>query len=212
MVFENLLNPSTTDILLILVIFLILIMVVKKIIGIVTNLVIIAVAAVLLPIVANRFLGLNVPTDLDSLLNFMLIGVIAYLAYTAIRFAYFLMKGAAKMGKKAVGGGKKEKIKVVEKEIYVEKHGNAGRNDARSASSPFVMRKEKEKRKDDKKKHRTEKEIFRDYAVVKDTDVEVKKSGDYAEIHEKKKHAEPLNEIKHDKEKKKKKEEDEEDE
>jgi predicted membrane protein len=149
MVFEFLQGMSTTNALLIIVIFVIFIIAVKKIIGVIKNIVIIAVAAMIFPIIAQRFLGIAVPTDTNSLLGFVALGIGLYLIYIVVRVVYKLLKLGTKVAPK--GGIKKEDQKILKKMIRTEK--------------------ERQKVKKDK----SEKDLFKDYVVIEDKQQEKQK-------------------------------------
>ena len=60
---------------------------------------IIAVAAVLFPIVMNRFLGWDIPTDPDSIISFILLGLGAYFVYLLAKSIYKTLKFTEKFAK-----------------------------------------------------------------------------------------------------------------
>lgn len=111
----------------IIVIFVLFVVLIKKAFSIIVNGLIVVVASVLFPIVANRFLGLTVPTDLNSLISFVSLGIGLYLIYLLARGIY----GALGIAEKALGAvtfpfrirsrRKKEKMQKKMEEIVKQK-------------------------------------------------------------------------------------------
>jgi hypothetical protein len=122
MAFDILANPSTTDILMLTVLFLLFVMAIKKIMGIVTNMIMVSVAAILAPVLANRVLGLPIPTDTHSLITYIMVGIGAYFAYIGLKYVAGGLKTANKAVKKVIPKRKKaEKVRIIEKE-HIHEH------------------------------------------------------------------------------------------
>ena len=120
MVLEIFTNPSTTDVLMLTVLFLLFVMAIKKIMGIVTNMILISVAAVLFPILGSRLLGLPIPTDTHTLLLFVMGGIGAYFIYLIAQELAKVLKGASRVTRQIIPKRKKhEKVRIIEKERIV---------------------------------------------------------------------------------------------
>lgn len=121
MAFEFLSNLDATTTFLLLIIFILFILAMKKVMGILKNAVIIAVAAVMFPIVMNRFFGYDIPMDPDSIVSFILLGLGIYFVYLLARSIYHILKFTERFAKdKAekipkIESGKKEKDDKEEK-------------------------------------------------------------------------------------------------
>ncbi|MCX6815464.1 MAG: hypothetical protein NT120_01250 [Candidatus Aenigmarchaeota archaeon] len=187
------LNPYTV---LILIVFILFVLSLKKVIEIVKNAIIIAAAAVLFPIFANRFLGLPIPMDGETIVSFVVAGIGCYFIYLVVKSAYVLMKKGGSVAKKVMPDikfqGKKEEKKEQNYNYESKKqHVDLIKKQLQNA------------------KKNTEKEIFKDYAVIEDKEIEKKeprkiKHGVVEEREEEEKqHIEPIKEIKFPKKKKK---------
>ncbi len=116
MPFEFLSNLDTTTLFLLLVIFVLFILSMKKIFSIIMKAVWIAVISVLFPIVMNRFFGFDIPTDADSLISFLLLGLGIYFIYLIAKSVYRALGLAEKVVKKTIPHREKKEAKRWEKE------------------------------------------------------------------------------------------------
>lgn len=105
---------------LVILLFILFVIAMKKVFSIIKNALIIIIAALLFPIVANTFLGLPVPTDANSLISFVLLGLSLYLIYLFGKAVYKIL-GLVEKSAKAVGSPlrarKKKKREKLEKKI-----------------------------------------------------------------------------------------------
>jgi len=103
MALEFLAGVGTEKLVLLIIVFFVFVILVRKVVGTLKNMLWIAVAAVLFPLVANRFLGLAVPVDVDSIIFFIVVGEAAYLIYVAAKFFRFFSRlGGRKPARKPV--------------------------------------------------------------------------------------------------------------
>ncbi|HLD38843.1 MAG TPA: hypothetical protein VJB05_00855 [archaeon] len=124
MAFEFLSNLDTTTLFLLLIIFILFVVSMKKAFSIILNAVWIVIAAILFPVVMNRFLGFDIPIDRDSMFSFILLGLSVYFVYLIGKSIYKVLGMAEKAAKKVpVPHGEK---KVKEKE---EKEERPDKND-----------------------------------------------------------------------------------
>ncbi len=153
MVLEFLQNFSTTDALLIVILLILFIIFIKKLIQLIKNVIIISIACLIFPIIVNRFLGFSLPTDLNSLIGYVTLGLAAYVVYTIVKTVYSILKIGSKILPK--GGSKKGKkeVKIVEKIRIVEKPQPAAKQQ-QYASKPG--------------RGKSEKELFKNYVEIKD--------------------------------------------
>ena len=151
MVLEFLQNFSTTDALLIVILLILFIIFIKKLIALIKNVVIISIACLIFPILVNRFLDLSLPTDLNSMIGYVTLGLAAYVIYTVLKTGYGILRIGSKILPK--GGPKKGKkeVKIVEKIRVVEKPPAIKQQ---YASKPG--------------KGKSEKELFKNYVEIKD--------------------------------------------
>src|SRR3989338_580932 len=118
MAFDFLSSLDTTTMFLLLIIFILFVLSMKRVFSIIKNAIFIAVASILFPIVMNSFFGFNIPTDTDSIVSFILLGLGLY-------FIYMLGKSVYKVLKLGEGVAKKVVPKIEhEKKGKKEKHDN----------------------------------------------------------------------------------------
>jgi len=157
---EFLQNFTTTDALLVVILLILFIVFIKKFLNLIKNVVLIVIAAIVFPIVANRLLGLSLPTDFRSILAYIAIGLAAYVIYIVLKIGYGVLKIGAKFMPK--GGPKKgkERVRVVEKVKVVKEPQPA-------------YQKQQSLMKSGKKK--SEKELFKNYVEIKEPKEKKKK-------------------------------------
>ncbi len=85
---EFLSGLDSTMMIFVVIAFIVFIFLIRKIFSIMINLVIVAVVSAIFPFVMNRFLDFSLPTDLTSLMSFVLLGVIIYLIYLLATVVY----------------------------------------------------------------------------------------------------------------------------
>lgn len=146
MVLEFLSNPSTTDILMFLVLFLLFVMSIKKMMNLLTNIILVSVAAVLIPVLASRLIGLPIPTDSGSLITYAGMGILAYFIYMAGKYVMRGARTAGKVGSKLLPKRSGKKV-VIEKRIVEE------RVPAQRRAAP-------------KRDRKSEAETFKDYVIL----------------------------------------------
>ena len=86
--FEFLSTLDSTNFLLLAIIFILFVVSAKKSMSIVINIVWAAGVSLLFPVVMNKFLGFDIPTDINTLVSFMLLGVGAYFLYLVASSIY----------------------------------------------------------------------------------------------------------------------------
>lgn len=181
MVFEFLSNLDTTTTFLLLIIFILFVLAMKKILGIIKNAIIIAVAAVLFPIVMNRFFGYDIPMDPDSIISFMLLGLGIYFAYLVGKSVYKMLSLAEKAAKRV-----KPEKKPKEKGDKEDRKGNEeklARKEEKSAKKEEkAKRKELEER--EKELAKREKEVAWKTTLEESKKPKSNWTEDYAEIKE----------------------------
>lgn len=196
MAFDFLSSLDTTTMFLLLIIFILFVLSMKRVFSIIKNAIFIAVASILFPIVMNSFFGFNIPTDTDSIVSFILLGLGLY-------FIYMLGKSVYKVLKLGEGVAKKVVPKIERGKKKDDKQDNKKDDDDE------YEEREKELDKREKELRQQEKEVrFRsaigaskpkkknaddDYVELKDTESKPKKSS----------HVEPLPVIDHKKLKRK---------
>ena len=197
MAFDFLSSMDTTTLFLLLIIFILFVLSMKRVFSIIKNAIFIAVASILFPIVMNSFFGFNIPTDTDSIVSFILLGLGLY-------FIYMLGKSIYKVLKLGEGAAKK----VIPK-IDHEKKGKKEKHDDEEDEQYDFKEREKKLEKREKELKQQEREVrFRsaigagkpkkkneddDYVTLEDTESKPKKSS----------HVEPLPVIDHKKPKRK---------
>ncbi|MEM7819338.1 MAG: hypothetical protein QXD48_00735 [Candidatus Aenigmatarchaeota archaeon] len=179
--FEFISDLGSVGIFLLLIIFILFVLAIKKVMSIIKNIIIIAIASILFPIVMNR-LGFSIPIDGDSILSFLFIGVGLYFIYLIGKSTYTLLKIVEKFGKgitsplKTMKRRKKEKLekKIKEHIEKEEKNEKVTEKEYKKESiiSPKIITKPKK-----------EKIYYKDYIEIK-------------EPKKKQKFIEPLPEIK----------------
>jgi hypothetical protein len=85
---------------LLLALFILLVLSMKKVMGIAKNSLWVAVASIIFPIVMSRVFGIDIPTDADSLLTFMFLGLVTYGLYILAKSIYTVLGMAEKSSKK----------------------------------------------------------------------------------------------------------------
>lgn len=100
MAFEFLSNLDTTTMFLLLIIFILFVVSMKKAFSIILNAVWIVIAAILFPVVMNRFFGFDIPIDRDSMFSFILLGLGIYFVYLVGKSIYKILGMAEKAAKK----------------------------------------------------------------------------------------------------------------
>ena len=146
--FEFLTTLDSTNFMLLAIIFILFVVSAKKSMGIVINIVWAAGVSLLFPVVMNKFLGFAIPTDINTLMSFMILGVGAYFLYLVASSIYKALgiaeKAFARVPKPNVslpkGGGddraerklREREMKLAEREMKLkekeskrnEKHAN----------------------------------------------------------------------------------------
>lgn len=194
MAFEFLSNLDTTTMFLLLIIFILFVVSMKKAFSIILNAVWIVIAAILFPVVMNRFLGFDIPIDRDSMFSFILLGLSVYFVYLIGKSIYKVLGMAEKAAKKVPVPHGEKKVKEKEEKKEPDKRDK---------------KKEKELEEREKDLQKKEQQIRFASAIQKK-----RRPGswekDYAELEVKEKpknsHITPLSIIEH--KKKKKREED----
>ncbi|HIG96963.1 MAG TPA: hypothetical protein HA230_01300 [Candidatus Aenigmarchaeota archaeon] len=123
MAFEFLSNLNTTTAFLLLIIFILFVVSMKKAFSIILNAVWIVIAAILFPVVMNRFFGFDIPIDRDSMISFILLGLTVYFVYLVGKSIYKVLGMAEKAAKKVPlpRGEKKVKDEKEEKPVKTDK-------------------------------------------------------------------------------------------
>lgn len=116
---------GTPTVFLLLIIFVLFVLSMKKVFSIVLNAVWISIAAILFPILMNRFLGFDIPIDRDSLISFVLLGLTVYFIYLIGKSIYRMLKVTEGVAKKVMP--KMEKKEKKEKEDKYEHDDIKGR-------------------------------------------------------------------------------------
>ena len=82
------------------IIFILFMLSFKKVLGLIKNAVIIVAASALFPIIANRFLGLPVPSDGETIFSFVVLGLGVYFLYILASSVYKVLSYFEKSGKR----------------------------------------------------------------------------------------------------------------
>jgi hypothetical protein len=137
-------------------------MAIKKVMNIITDVIMVSVAAIILPVIGSRLLGLPISTDVNSLLNYVLLGIAAYFVYLAGKKIMEGFGKAAKIGKKMMPKGRKtEKVRIVEREKVAENH------DVRYETPNRIVV--------NRGRPKSEKETFKNYVILEDRQEKPKK-------------------------------------
>lgn len=207
MAFEFLSNLDTTTLFLLLIIFILFVISMKRVFSIVMNGIWIAVASVLFPIVMNRLFGFDIPTDADSLISFLLLGLGMYFVYLVGKSVHKILGLTERIAKKTMP--KREKSKEEKKERGEEQDN---KKEERRQKEKELEEREMELRKkeqeiqwksaihESKKRHDWTKE----YASLEEPKTKAEKEKPKADAKERPAIIEPLPIIEH-REKKKKK-------
>lgn len=195
MVFEFLSNMNTTTAFLLLIIFILFVVSMKKAFSIILNAVWITIAAIVFPVVMNRFFGFDIPIDRDSIFSFILLGLSIYFVFLIGKSIYKVLGMAEKAAKK---------VPLPHVERKAKEKGEKEEPDKRD------KKREKELEEREKELQKKEQQIRFASAIQKKKPKNWEK--DYAELEEVKEkprssHVTPLPVIEH-KKKKKKHEED----
>jgi len=190
--------------LLIIIIFILFVLAFKKVMKIVMNAIWIVVAAVLFPIIASRVFNMPIPSDADTIMTFVVIGLGAYFVYLIGSSVYTILKYGERIGKKVVPDFKSKKSdkpgKYVKLKEPKEKEEDARKDFSHVKSARSLLIHKQLAAQNTK----SEKEMYKDYIVVEDEEdkkenkSEESEKIDGAELKEEKKltHIEPIKEIK----------------
>lgn len=199
MAFDFLGSLDTTTLFLLLIIFILFVLSMKRVFSIIKNAIFISVAAILFPVVMNSFFGFSIPTDTDSIVSFILLGLGLYFVYMIGKSVYKMLKITERVARKAVP-------KVERKEGRKEKEDTREEDNKHSEREKNLEKREKELSKQEREvrwkaaletsKSKQKKHDEKDYVIIRDK----------SENEEKKKssHAEPLPVIEHKKKRSKK--------
>ncbi|MBI2578772.1 MAG: hypothetical protein HYW26_03615 [Candidatus Aenigmarchaeota archaeon] len=182
------------------VVFILFVLAIKRVTNILMNCVWITVAAVLLPLIANKIFGFPVPADADSLLFYIALGVGGYFVFILASSVYRILDIAERESKPVTGllGGlfsraRKSISESAAKRRIKDEEKRARKEEERKRKEEEKVKKkeEEEKRLDEAKrlaaemrmkeieergrKHPARKESFDDYLVIKDEDAEKEK-------------------------------------
>lgn len=168
MVLEFFGNFTTTEILLIFVIFVLFVIMSKRIANILINIAWIFIASILFPLVANKAFGIPIPLDIETFMVFMITGTGLYFLYLSWKSVYSVLRAAEKIGGKIVS--KKQK--------YHEKYSNRTEEPKMKRQKYHFV---------NSRRAKTEDELFRNYVIISDTEKAAEKralkvSEDYVEI------------------------------
>jgi hypothetical protein len=169
-IINTILGLSSTNWILLFIVFILFVLAMKKVFRIVMNSIWIVLAAFLFPLAANRVLGLAVPTDIDSILLLATAGLGLYFVYLVVKSVYTIVSFAGKVGRKMVptigvkGKGKgrdRNKTESAEREVRDVKLAKAEKPKlGEPVPKQFFTSKGRQK---------SEKEIFKNYVVLEDT-------------------------------------------
>ena len=201
MAFDFLSSLDTTTMFLLLIIFILFVLSMKRVFSIIKNAIFIAVASILFPIVMNSFFGFNIPTDTDSIVSFILLGLGLYFIYMLGKSVYKVLKlgeGVAKRVVPKIESGKKKDDKqdnkkddddeYEEREKELDKREKELRQQEKEVRWKSAIGASHSKATGKKPKNEDD-----DYVELKDTESKPKKSS----------HVEPLPVIEHKKKKRK---------
>ena len=198
MAFDFLSSLNTTTLFLLVIIYILFVLSMKKVFSMVLNAVWISVAAILFPILMNKFLGFDIPIDRDSLISFILLGLAIYFIYLVGKSIYRVLRVTEGAAKKVI-----PKMEKREKKQKISKDDDDDVEDDLKEREKDVKKKEKDLRKQEqeirwrsaleasKAKNKANKDD--DYVTISDKPEPKKKSS----------HVEPLPVIEHKKKKKK---------
>lgn len=201
------------------VVFVLFVLAIKRVTAILMNCVWIIVAAVLLPLAANKFLGFPVPADADSLLFYIALGIGGYFVFLLASSVYRILD-IAETGSKPLTGFLGGLLKKSSQSVQEYRAKKSLRDDERRIKKEGERRKkeeEKQKRKDEGekrldeakrlaaeirmkeieergRKHTARKENFDDYLVIEDAEAKEEeiKAEKERKISKKRKHKEDL--------------------
>ncbi|MFA4820258.1 MAG: hypothetical protein WC613_04865 [Candidatus Aenigmatarchaeota archaeon] len=179
MAFEFLSNLDTTTAFLLLIIFILFVVSMKKVFSILLNAVWIVIAAIVFPVVMNRFFGFDIPIDRDSMFSFILLGLSVYFVYLVGKSIYRVLGIAEKAAKK---------VPVPHGEKKVKEKGEKEEPDKRD------KKKEKELEEREKELQKKEQQIRFASAIQKKRRLGSWEK-DYAELEESKEKAKPSSHI-----------------
>jgi hypothetical protein len=192
MAFDFLTNLDSTSFFLLLIVFMLFVMSMKKALSVMWNAVWIAGISVIFPIVMNKLFDFAIPTDMDSLLSFMLLGLGVYFVYLVGQAIYKMLQEVEKVTAKIP----KPKINLPKGEHHENKEKYAEIREESTREKDLKKREEELKKKEEhlawmskleqSKKVRSKNED--DYAVLEDKETGEKRPHS---------HVEPLPEIKH---------------
>ncbi len=117
MAFEFLSQLDTTTAFLLIIIFILFMLSFKKVLGIIKNALIIVVASVLFPVLSNKFLGLPVPIDGETIVSFAIIGLAMYFLYILGSVVYKALSLFERGAKQKLPSMEKGKKSAEEREI-----------------------------------------------------------------------------------------------
>ena len=195
MAFDFLSSLNTTTLFLLVIIFILFVLSMKKVFSMVLNAVWISVAAILFPILMNKFLGFDIPIDRDSLISFVLLGLVIYFIYLVGKSIYKMLRVTEGVAKKVIPKMEKREKKKESKE---DKH---------EEEDDDLKEREKDLKKKEKDLRKQEQEIrWKSALEASKAKGKVHKDDDYVMISDKsasrKSHVEPLPVIDHKKKKK----------
>lgn len=121
MAFDFLGSIDTTTLFLLLIIFILFVLSMKRVFSIIKNAIFIAVASILFPVVMNSFFGFNIPTDTDSIVSFILLGLGLYFIYMLGKSVYKVLKLGESVAKKVVPKVERDKKKKDDKDDKEDK-------------------------------------------------------------------------------------------
>lgn len=98
--FDFLATMNSTTMILFLLVFLLFVMSMKKALSIAWNAVWIAGISVIFPVVMNKLFDFSIPTDVDSLMSFMILGLGAYFIWLVASSVYKVLEEVEKVTSK----------------------------------------------------------------------------------------------------------------
>ncbi len=195
MAFDFLSSLNTTTLFLLIIIFILFVLSMKKVFSMIINAVWISVAAILFPIIMNRFFGFDIPIDRDSLISFILLGLAIYFIYLIGKSIYGMIK--------VTGGAAKKVMPKMEKREKKERKEDKYEGEDLKEREKDLKKREKELKKQEREmrwkaaleanKAKGKTHGDKDYVVIKDSE----------KLASRKSHVEPLPVIEHKKKKKK---------
>jgi len=191
--FEFLADLGLVGMFIIVIIFILFVLAIKRVLSIIKNVIIIVIASALFPIMLSMLFGFDIPINVDTILGFVLIGIIAYAIYLLARTIYFLIKMAEKAGSalispiKSIKKRHAEELKNKMKE-HIKREDEVEKEKKKREELEKELEEKIEHRKEDETKQREEAEARKRKMIIE----EIKKSGrkkehykDYVEIGEK---------------------------